>query len=129
MPVAFTIGRADATFAYMRSLAVLATLIATILGAPWPVQGDQPFYSADKLEQFCRSGNSEDQAVCRGYIVGAADALHGGGATCVPPAITTDRLVEIVLNQMANSDAEVGRPAETEIVKAFNDAFPTPPCL
>lgn len=116
----------------MRTLATALAALAWLSGAwlvPAAASPDRPFYSADKLEALCTSRSAHARERCRGYIVGAADMMHGGHAICVPADATTPELVELVLAQIARSEEEAGRPAETEIHKALTDAFPAPPCM
>lgn len=116
----------------MRSLAkvlAVSALLSAACAAPAIAAPDRPFYSADKLEALCKSRNARARARCRGYIVGAADVMHGGHAICMPADATTSEIVALVLAQIDRSEEEVGRPAETEIHKALTDAFPAPPCM
>lgn len=111
----------------MRLLPLLAALVLSATAAA--AAPDRPFYSADKLQALCESSDGDERLRCRAYIVGAADAMHGGHAICMAPATTTEDLVELVTAQLVRSDDHVGRRAETEIHKALTAAFPTPPCM
>lgn len=111
------------------AILIAVTFAAMSMRAAAVSAADRPFYSADKLQALCTSRDTLERARCRGYVVGAADAMHGGHAICMPPDIMSEELVELVLTQIAHSDEEAGRPAETEIHKALTDAFPSPPCI
>lgn len=115
----------------MRNLLPAAITVAVILmeAVPPLSAADRPFYSADKLLRLCRSEAPDARARCRGYIVGAADAMHGGHAVCMPASIKTENLVELVVDRLVRQNGPAGRRAETAIHKVLTDAFPEPPCM
>ncbi len=108
------------------AMAVAVILVSTV-SPLWAT--DRPFYSAEKLLRLCRSEAPTARARCRGYIVGAADAMHGGHAVCMPAAMKTEDLVNLVLGRLVHQDGPAGRRAETAIHKVLTDAFPAPPCM
>lgn len=109
---------------------MLRTLLCLlVLASPSYAQGIK---TGNTLLAECRSESEFKQAICLGFIMGAAEALlvfkHAvpgqSELFCNPPSVTTGQLQDIVIFWLEDNPVERHNSASALILLAMRDAFP-----
>ena len=82
-------------FSILLKLIILVYL--TSVGSFLSAGSTKYFYNGTKLYNLCRAGNSIDEALCEGYILGVQDAIYSGHLSehfslCLPEGVEPDQI-------------------------------------
>ena len=82
-------------FSILIKLIILIYL--TSIGSFLSAGSSKYFYNGTKLYNLCRAGNSIDEALCEGYILGVQDAIYSGHLSehfslCLPEGVEPDQI-------------------------------------
>lgn len=112
----------------MKKWPILLTFLALPAGAA--NEGYMAFATAGALAATCRGADQEpaQAAICRQYILGAADTLSylQVGEICYPANVSTDQLRLVVVKWLQDNPAELHLGAPEIVDKALRIAFPCP---
>lgn len=78
-----------------------------------------PLLSADQLLDHCQQSQADQQNLCRGYIMGAADA----GNACIPESVKFSTLQDLVMATLKRIEPDDATPAQ-RIRSRLEDVFP-----
>ena len=105
-----------------------AACVAAALLAPSASHGANLFASAEQARALCAS--SEDW--CAGFVAGALDgwaaleAYYGGEKFCLPPDLTTGRIVQDFMPQLERNAGRATEPAAYLLFEMMIAQFPCP---
>jgi Rap1a immunity proteins len=117
-----------------RLIAIASAAINLAIAVPCMAQDPQMagYITGDRLITACDSRSERDSALCRGYILGVADAMQAskasGGAlifgwrACLPPETTSQGLRYVAVHFLIAQSSASGL-----VAKALSEAYPCPP--
>ena len=113
-------------FALLIKLFVLAYL--TSVGSFVSAGSTKYFYSGTKLYNLCRAGNTIDEALCEGYILGVQDAIYSGHLSdhfniCLPEGVEPDQIRLLLIRFIENNPEFMNFAAEGLVAKTLETSY------
>ena len=86
------------------------------------------FYSGTKLYNLCRAGNTIDEALCEGYIMGVQDAIYSGHLSdhfniCLPEGVEPDQLRLMLIRFIENNPNFMNFAGEGLVAKTLETSY------
>ena len=108
-------------------LGMAAAIMAVTLVQPASAQETDGFYTGGRLNERCKT----DEAGCRGYIIGAVDAVMAYTSYsksqpifCVPQGIDADTIIDVVIKHLEANPAKWQYDAAGQVMLALHNAYP-----
>ena len=113
-------------FSLIIKLIVLAYL--TSIGSFVSAGSTKYFYSGTKLYNLCRAGNTIDEALCEGYILGVQDAIYSGYLSdhfniCLPEGVEPDQIRLLLIRFIENNPDIMNFAAEGLVAKTLETSY------
>ena len=113
-------------FSLLIKLIILAYL--TSVGSFVSAGSTKYFYSGTKLYNLCRAGNTIDEALCEGYIMGVQDSIYSGHLSdhfsiCLAEGVEPDQLRLQLVNFIENNPDIMNFAAEGLVAKSLETSY------
>ena len=109
-------------------LAFGTILAAVVAVAPAAAGEEDAFLSGNNLHSYCSSYVSEQRGICKGYILGVADALVGQKLgpwqACFPPTVTSQQVRDVVKRWLDRYPEKRHFNAKGLVAQALSEVFP-----